>query len=344
MPSSETANTLQTERFLSDLPPHNVSPLWTVMFSVVPPFPNPKAAPYVWPYSTLRPLLLEAGHLVSASEIERRVLMLINPTLQAPQTTDTLYAGLQLINPGETAPAHRHTASALRFVIEGERGFTAVDGKKIFMQRGDVILTPSWTWHDHGHEGEGPMIWLDGLDLPVFQFLPVNFAEGYGGKRFPSEEVETSPVKFPWAPVQEHLDEQPGNYASYLYTLENDQHLSKIIGGHAERIDAGTHSPPRQETSSFVFHVYQGKGYTLVGEAGEGQKKLVWNRSDTFCVPHYQRVQHFVEEEGERAYLFSFSDRPLMQHLGMWRREEFGREESGRKEGGTGFGLGLLKG
>jgi len=133
--------------------------------------------------------------------------------------------------------------------------------------------------------------------------------------------VESSPVKFSWAPVQQYLDAQPGNYATYLYTLSDDQHLSKIIASHAERIDGGTHSPPRQETSSFIFHVYQGKGYTLVGEAGELQKKLVWNRSDTFCVPHYTRIQHFVEE-GETAYLFSFSDRPLMQNLNMYRKKE----------------------
>lgn len=106
--------------------------------------------------------------------------------IEAPCTTDTLYAGLQLINPGEVAPAHRHRAFALRFIIEGERGFTAVEGEKVYMERGDVILTPSWTWHDHGHEGDKPMIWLDGLDLPIFQYIPVNFAEHYADPRYPS--------------------------------------------------------------------------------------------------------------------------------------------------------------
>jgi gentisate 1,2-dioxygenase len=102
-------------------------------------------------------------------------------------TSDTLYGGLQLINPGETAPAHRHLAFALRFIIEGSNGFTAVSGAKIIMEKGDVILTPSWQWHDHGHEGEGPMIWLDGLDLPLFQAFPVNFAQNYTESRYPSQ-------------------------------------------------------------------------------------------------------------------------------------------------------------
>lgn len=105
----------------------------------------------------------------------------------APYTTDTLYAGLQLINPGETAPAHRHVPFALRYIIEGQRGFTAVEGQKIYMSKGDLILTPSWTWHDHGHEGDGPMIWLDGLDLPLFQAFPANFSEQYRDKRYPSK-------------------------------------------------------------------------------------------------------------------------------------------------------------
>lgn len=123
------------------------------MSSMVPPAPNPKATVASWKYDEIRPLLLEAGRLVAADEAERRVLMLVNPNMRAPYTTDTIYAGLQLILPGETAPAHRHTAFALRFIVEGERGFTAVEGKKVIMRRGDVILTPSWQWHDHGHEG-----------------------------------------------------------------------------------------------------------------------------------------------------------------------------------------------
>jgi gentisate 1,2-dioxygenase len=108
-------------------------------------------------------------------------------TTEGVHTSDSIYAGLQIINPGETARAHRHTAFALRFIIEGANGFTAVDGEKITMARGDVVLTPSWTWHDHGHEGNGPMIWLDGLDVPLLQAIPVNFAESYKKARYPSK-------------------------------------------------------------------------------------------------------------------------------------------------------------
>lgn len=146
----------ETAQYLATLPARNVGPLWTAMEAMVPPRPMPKATVATWVYDEIRPLLLEAGRLVGAKEAERRVLMLNNPTMKAPHTTDTIYAGLQLILPGETAPAHRHTAFALRFIIEGEKGFTAVGGKKVTMNRGDVILTPSWDWHDHGHEGRHP--------------------------------------------------------------------------------------------------------------------------------------------------------------------------------------------
>jgi len=112
--------------------------------------------------------------------------------------------------PNETAPAHRHTAFAMRFIISGTGGFTAVHGKRITMNRGDVILTPTWNWHDHGKDGSGPMIWLDGLDLPNFQFFPVHFVEHFQEKRYPAEDVkgrerETGLV-FPWADMKKALD------------------------------------------------------------------------------------------------------------------------------------------
>jgi gentisate 1,2-dioxygenase len=143
----------------------------------------------------------------------------------APCTTDTLYAGLQLVMPNETAPAHRHTAFAMRFIIEGQGGFTAVHGKRITMKRGDVILTPSWNWHDHGKDGSGPMIWLDGLDLPNFQYFPVHFVEHYQDPRYPAEMVDssTSPIVFQWSEMQKKLNEEKGEWVSAPYLKKNGQ-------------------------------------------------------------------------------------------------------------------------
>ena len=218
-------------------------------------------------------------------------------------------------------------AFALRFIIEGDRGFTAVEGQKIGMSRfvthlclevdcrGDVILTPSWHWHDHGHEGEGPMIWLDGLDLPMFQAIPVNFAQPYEERRYPSMETPHSMHKFPWKQVLETLNGTPGPYARYQYLLPGGHQLSAVIGAEAERLEVGTASPLRQETASFVVHIVEGEGYTEIGG-----KRLLWTRSDTFCVPAWQPHRHF-NTGGEKVYLFSFSDRPLLEKLGMFRRQ-----------------------
>jgi gentisate 1,2-dioxygenase len=121
--------------------------------------------------------------------------------------------------PNETAPAHRHTAFAMRFIIEGSGGYTAVHGKRIRMQRGDVILTPTWNWHDHGKDGSGPMIWLDALDLPLFQFFPVHFVEHYKESRYPAEDIDTSqsPIVFPWVGMKERLDKVKGVWAEERY-------------------------------------------------------------------------------------------------------------------------------
>lgn len=137
----------------------------------------------------------------------------------APYTTDTLYAGLQLVMPNETAPAHRHTAFAMRYIIEGEGGFTAVHGKRIQMKKGDVILTPTWNYHDHGKDGSGPMIWLDGLDLPNFRHFPVHFVEHFDQPRYPAEDIDTSssPIVFPWSQMKERLDAAPRDWAAQRY-------------------------------------------------------------------------------------------------------------------------------
>lgn len=143
---------------------------------------------------------------------------------EAPYTTDTLYAGLQLVMPRETAPAHRHSAFAVRFIIEGQGGFTAVHGRRVAMKSRDVLVTPPWNWHDHGNKGadeeggdDNPVIWLDGLDLPNFLHFPVHFNEHYESSRYPAEDALDSPILFSWSHMQPRLDEQPGNYARAPY-------------------------------------------------------------------------------------------------------------------------------
>ncbi|GAC1402961.1 MAG: gentisate 1,2-dioxygenase [Candidatus Velthaea sp.] len=303
------------DHLFADAKTEGAQPLWTVMEAMVPPRPQPKAVPYLWRYAQMRALLERAGQLVGTKEAERRVFMLVNPALEAPMTTDTLYAGLQLILPGEVARAHRHVSFALRFIIEGDGAYTAVGGKKVAMERGDVVLTPSWTWHDHGHEGAQPMVWLDGLDLPMYQHIPANFAQPYETERYPAEPAEAvSPLKYPWAEMQTALEGAGGSFAALPYLhREHGGAISRIIGAAAERVDAGACAPRRRETASSVYHVHSGSGSTRVGETN-----LHWQQGDTFCVPSWAPFAHRADE---RSYLFRFDDRPLVEAIGAYRAE-----------------------
>ncbi|KAF1975538.1 RmlC-like cupin [Bimuria novae-zelandiae CBS 107.79] len=271
---------------------YNAVPLWPQMVKYNPPKPNPKCVPFIWRYDDVRPYLLKAGELVKENDAERRVLMLIKPERGGPYKTDTLYAGLQLVMPNETAPAHRHTAFALRFVIEGNGGFTAVHGQRIQM-----------------NHGSGSMIWLDGLDLPQFQHFPVHFAEHFKEKRYPATNVDSrmSPIVFPWAEMKASLDREPGAWVAEEY---------RKFDGNYERIDAGKSSETRRETTSCVYHVISGNGHSMVGE-----QKLEWKQGDMFCIPSWYRYQLFADKS-EAIYLYHFDDKPIIEALGFYRNEK----------------------
>ena len=176
--SPKSAAKAERYGYYSRISAENMTPLWEVLSSLVPPHPRTQAKPAMWNYRQIREQVTEAGRLITAKEAERRVLILENPALRGQSCiTQTLYAGLQLILPGEIAPAHRHTQSALRLVLDGEGAYTAVDGERTTMRRGDFIVTPAWTWHGHGNEGDQPVVWLDGLDIPIVRFLDAGFAE-----------------------------------------------------------------------------------------------------------------------------------------------------------------------
>ena len=208
-----------------------VAPLWPMMRNVLPhDAPNPVTRPGHWRYPDVRPLLLRAGELTPVEKAERRVLVLSDPGrgTGAMQATASIYLGLQLLLPGETAPAHRHTPSAARIIVEGEGGYTVVDGEKLPMEEGDLVLTPGGEWHDHGHDGDAPVVWLDALDLPLFVYLEGSYAvegalqaqrnrpDASQAEYFAAGLVPPRPVnaagprypltRFPWSRTREALD------------------------------------------------------------------------------------------------------------------------------------------
>lgn len=323
---------------------HNMTPLWEVLHALVPPQPRSVAKGALWRYAVLREQVLEAGRLISAEEAERRVLILENPALRGRSCiTPSLYAGLQLILPGEVAPAHRHTQSALRLVLDGEGAYTAVDGERTTMRRGDFIVTPAWTWHDHGNLGEQPVVWLDGLDIPIVRFLETGFAEKsgqavqqptrpegdalarYGANMVPVDHAPgpAEPARlfvYPFERTRASLqaiaqgtpDAHHGFKLRYVNPATGASPMP-TMAAFAQWLPAGFETRPVQATDGSVQVCLAGGG-----EARVGDETWRFDQNDVFVVPSWQALQLRADRD---ALLFSFSDRPVQQALGMWREQ-----------------------
>ena len=229
-----------------------VAPLWTVLHSLLPHERTTRVLPHHWRWRELREPLLEAARLVPIEQAERRVLMLCNPGLPGnASATATLYAGFQIILPGEAAPSHHHTAAALRLIVEGEGAYTTVDGVKCVMERGDLIITPPMRWHDHGHEGRDPVVWLDGLDIPLVRSVEANWASAMKPASTPASDVDSSQDEFTAAGVV-FLAEALGietlrarRMLSFLFTPESRLGPRRFAGAHVGWSVSGTNGGQR---------------------------------------------------------------------------------------------------
>ncbi len=230
MASAVVANS-DRARFSKEIAALNMKPLWERVMRLK---PGTAAAPAIWRWGDVRPLLARACELITAKEAERRVLMLENPALPGTTfATPTLYAGLQAILPGEIAPTHRHTPNALRFVMQGEGAYTAVDGQRIAMRPGDFVVTPGWTWHDHGNDGSAPVVWLDGLDTAFANLLGAHFREDYPEESQPvSKPAGGSPIlSYPYERTREALEKLAKSgepHPSHGWRL---RYLNPVTGG-----------------------------------------------------------------------------------------------------------------
>ena len=330
--------------FYERIAPLSLAPLWETLHQLVPPAPASPCVPAIWRYAEVRPHLMEAGGLIGAKEAVRRVLILKNPGLGGEAAiTRTLFAGLQLILPGEIAPSHRHTQSALRFIVECDGAYTAVDGEKTLMRPGDFVITPSWTWHDHGNDSDRPMVWLDGLDIPMVRMLDAGFAENYpedtqplnrpvgdaparyGAGLLPlgyAAKGRTSPVfNYPYARTREALETMrragewdPCHGLKMTYTNPaTGGYAMPTIGSFIQLLPKGFGSAPYRSTDGTVFAVVEGRGRSTVGG-----KTFDWGPRDVFVAPSWAWIRH--EAAGD-AVLFSFSDRPVQDALGLWREQ-----------------------
>jgi gentisate 1,2-dioxygenase len=330
----------------------NLAPLWEVLHALVPAEPVVPCDPAIWRWEDVRPQLMEAGRLITAEEAIRRVLILENPAMRGQSlVTPSLYAGLQLILPGEVAPSHRHTQSALRFVVEGSGAYTAVDGERTTMHPGDFIITPAWTWHDHGHAGvapdAGPVTWLDGLDIPIIRMFGATFAENFPQASQPVTKPEghsttryahnllpvdfrpdrpTSPIfSYPYARSREALDrlrreEDPHPWLGHKLRYANPATGSWAMPTMAtflQWLPKGFAGKPFRSTDGTVYSVVEGSGRVTLTR-GRRQDSFHFGPRDHFVVPPWTFVRFDAPED---CVLFSFSDRPLQAHLGLLREE-----------------------
>ena len=337
------------EQLYRDMDPHHLTPLWEVLHALVPQKPATPCVPALWTYDEVRPFLMRAGEAITAEEAVRRVLILENPALRGQSCiTQSLYAGLQLILPGEVAPSHRHTQSALRFIVEGTGAYTAVDGERTTMRPGDFIITPSWTWHDHGSEADGPVVWLDGLDIPMVRFFDAGFAqnntdrsqqvtrpEGTSFARFghnmapvrhESPYGVTSPIfSYPYERSREALealeksapiDAHDGVKLRYTNPLTGGWPMP-TIGTFMQKLPAGFEGKPWRQTDGAVYSVVEGSGEVTIRH-GEHAWRFAFGPRDHFVVPSWHTARL---SSGAGCVLFSYSDRPVQQALGIHREE-----------------------
>jgi len=325
---------------------YDMAPLWEKLRELVANEPRTQCAPAIWRFRDVKAMVMESAELISAKEAERRVLVLENPALRGQsRITQTLYAGLQLIMPGEVAPAHRHTASAIRFIVDGAGAYTSVEGERTYMSPGDFVLTANWAAHDHGNTTDQPMIWLDVLDLPTVNFFESMFAEhlnedsqvvlhqdGDSAAFFASGvlpdgaqvdahgRAKRSPVvNYTYArtrPILERLrkagevDQRHGARVRYVNPVTGGW-VMPTMGAQLALLPAGFKGDSYRATDGTIFGCVEGEGATKIGD-----KEFAWSPGDVFVAPPWQRYAH---RAGRESVLFSISDRPAQEALGIWR-------------------------
>lgn len=317
---------------------------------------NPELVPHLWPWSVIYSCLMESGEVVKLGGVEdaanRRTVQLVNPSLtNRKATTRTLQMSIQLVKPGERAECHRHTAAALRFVVESDGvGYTNVESEQMLMEPGDLILTPNWTWHDHYNGSKKNLVWIDVLDAPLTGHLDAGFhetfAEGpaqpivkpdgfgrlqYGAirPRLTNPTNAALPYNYKWRDTLKaltdiaasgHRDAHDGVLLEYSHPITGGPTMP-TIGCWLQMLPPGERTTPHRHTSSTIYHVVQGNGVATVGPKKGAGNPLGWGAHDCFFVPSWN-WHHFENKSSkEPAIIFSVTDRPVLESLGLFREE-----------------------
>ena len=293
----------------------HVHPLWDRYKRITPVAPQAKDAPMHWRWSELEPFTERAAKEVAIEDVERRALILANPAFGGDTvTTQNLIGAFTVLEPGDKAVPHRHTAAAIRFSTRAEGAVTIVNGRRCEMQEGDLVLTPPMCWHGHINQGRGRTVWFDAANMPAICALDASFFEP--GTRHDERFWEVSDAgsqayRFPGTETRKHLESMPATdgESTYRYT-KNGGSVMPTLDLFFSRIEGRTR--PRRTTYNAICLVVSGEGRSTVGEHG-----FQWSKHDVFTVPHWTWARH----EAQRAELFVVTDRALYERLDLLREE-----------------------
>lgn len=331
------------KEFYSKMDDLRLVPFWEIKKKLVTMEPETETQPFIWYMDEIRDTLLRSGDYVDVKAAERRGLMLENPGLRGTAAiTKSILATFQLITPGEIEDAHRHVASAWRFIIEGTGAHTAVDGERCYLSPGDVVVTPSMSWHEHGNETDSPVFWIDGLDIPLVNHFGASFKGiidgphavtrpvGYGQSRYASGVLpandgaarEASPLMhYPYERVRaaidqlrdvEEMDPSHGVRVRYANPTTGG-HVFPTMGLHLQSIPKGFQAQPYRSTDEVICVVHEGRGSTMIGDT-----EIQWGPKDTFVIPSWHFHRH---KPATDAIIFTASDMPAQQKLGFWQEQ-----------------------
>jgi gentisate 1,2-dioxygenase len=319
MCSAAVVNSDRTQ-FSKEIAALGMKPLWERIMRLK---PGTAAVPAIWRWKEVRPLLARACELITAKEAERRVLMLENPALPGTTfITPALFAGVQAILPNEIAPTHRHAPNALRFIMEGEGAYTAIDGERIAMRPGDFVVTPGWTWHDHGNLGTKPVVWLDGLDTAFANLFGAHFREDYPEETqaVPRPAGVSSVLSYPYERTREALEKlakgsEPTSHGWRLRYTDpaTGRDPFPTMAVFMQWLPRGFAGREYRSTDGTVFCVAEGQGSIAIGET-----HFEFAPKDVFVVPSWERCRLAAKTD---CMIFSYSDRAAQEALGFWREE-----------------------
>ncbi|WP_373359015.1 cupin domain-containing protein [Acinetobacter lactucae] len=328
------------KRYLGQLEESNLVPLWPSLRNVLPPHkPLPQTVATAWYFQNIKPLLLEAGELTPIEKAERRVLVLANPGhgVENMKASSVIYLGMQLLLPKEWAPSHRHTPNAVRLIVEGEGAYTTVEGQKCMMEHGDLILTPSGLWHEHGHDGDEPVIWLDVLDLPLVYYMEASYvqpgeiqkvtsagnAHHYGTgivptAHFTRENASYPIMRYSWKETKKVLhaladdkNHQDPIQVTYINPETGDD-CQNIIGYSALMLKPNETLQLQPRSTAQIFHVIDGQLQVKID-----QKDFNLNKADTACAPCFSHID-LINTSDQPCYLFIADEAPLQRKLGLY--------------------------